>query len=447
MTTTSDPYDESNPLRTATVIGTWLPLALSWVIMTSELVITAAGLTRMADPEINLAAWGIVFALSVIIQAPAQTLLPSATALASDAPAYARLRSYALRLLLTLTTLQLVLAATPAYGLVMRGIGAPDGVTAVARLGLLLMAPYAFGTGFRRFQQGVLIRYGDARVVVFGSVIRLACVALVLAAAALWGAVPGVVAAGAAVVTGVLAEAAYTQLRVVPILAGPLRRQPVGSAMTFRRFASFVWPLVLMTVLTMLVQTFVSVALARLPLALESLAVWPVVWGFLMLWQSPGMAYTEVVISLVRRPGAVRVLRRITYMAAAAMTALVVVVAATPLSRLWFGAVSGLQPELTRLASAALWCGALLPGVRVLLSWFQGVIMYSEQTRAIMESVLLFLAVGVLGLLAGGALGTVPGVYVGMVAFSVAFAVQAAWLAARSRRVLARLAARPLVRP
>lgn len=410
--------------------------------MTSELVITAAGLARMAAPEVNLAAWGIVFALSVIIQAPAQTLLPSATALASDAAAYARLRRYALRLLVTLSALQVVVAATPAYFLVMRVIGAPGEVVDVARLGLLFMAPYAFGTGFRRFQQGVLIRYGDAKVVVVGSIIRLVCVAAVLTVLALTGIVPGVVAAGAAVVTGVLAEAGYTQLRVVPILAGPLRSQPRGPEMTLARFLNFVWPLVLMTVLTMLVQTFVSVALARLPLALESLAVWPVVWGFLMLWQSPAMAYTEVVISLIRRPGATAVLVRLTLTAAVGVTALLALVALTPLARVWFGVISGLDEALTSLAVTALLCGLLLPGIRVLLSWYQGVIMYSERTRAIMESVLVFLAVGSSGLLAGAALRTVPGVYVGIVAFTLAFAVQTAWLGWRSRPLLGRLASR-----
>ena len=419
------------------MFGTWLPLALSWVIMTSELVITTAGLARMANPELNLAAWGIVFALSVIIQAPAQTLLPSATALASDANAYARLRVYALRLLGLLTLIQVLVALTPAYSLVMRGIGAPQEVTDIARLGMLLMAPYAFGTGFRRFQQGVLIRYGDARVVVFGSVIRLTCVAAVLVVAALIGTVPGVVAAAAAIVTGVLAEAAYTQLRVVPILAGPLKRQPRGQSMTFARFYRFVWPLVLMTVLTMLVQTFVTVALARLPLALESLATWPVVWGFLMLWQSPGMAYTEVVISLIRRPRAAALLRRITFISAGGLTVGVLVVAATPLAGLWFSAVTGLQPELADLATKTLMLGALLPAVRILLSWYQGVIMYSERTRSIMESVLVFLTVGVSGLYFGGVLTDVPGIYVGMLAFTLAFAAQTAWLAFRSAAVLA----------
>ncbi|MBX3141532.1 MAG: hypothetical protein KF875_12315 [Trueperaceae bacterium] len=428
--------EAASPITPKTVVGTWLPLALSWIIMTSELVIAAAFVARMASPELNLAAWGIVFAISVTIQATAQTLLPTGAALASDAAAYARLRKYAMRLLLALTGVQLLVAVTPLYDVVMRGIGAQQEIVDIARLGVLLMVPYAFGTGFRRFQQGVLIRYGDARVVVWGSALRILCLTLVLTLSALTGAVSGVVAASAAVIVGVLAEALFTQVKVVPVLAGPLQRQSVGAAMTFGRFARFVWPLMVMTVLTMLVQSFVSVALARLPLSLESLAVWPVLWGFLMLWQSPGMAFTEVVISLVRRPGATALLRRFALWSAAAFTLTLLAVAATPLARVWFMTVSGLQPELAELAGHALWFGALLPGLRILISWFQGVIMYSEQTRSIMESILIFLAVGVAGLYLGGTFTRVAGIYVGIVAFSLAFVAQAVWLRHRSRPLL-----------
>ncbi|MCC6310026.1 MAG: hypothetical protein IT345_03815 [Trueperaceae bacterium] len=428
--------EAASPITPKTVVGTWLPLALSWIIMTSELVIAAAFVARMASPELNLAAWGIVFAISVTIQATAQTLLPTGAALASDAAAYARLRKYAMRLLLALTGVQLLVAVTPLYHVVMRGIGAQQEIVDIARLGVLLMVPYAFGTGFRRFQQGVLIRYGDARVVVWGSILRILCLTLVLTVSALTGTVSGVVAASAAVIVGVLVEALFTQVKVVPVLAGPLQRQAVGAAMTFGRFARFVWPLMVMTVLTMLVQSFVSVALARLPLSLESLAVWPVLWGFLMLWQSPGMAFTEVVISLVRRPGATALLRRFALWSAAAFTLTLLAVAATPLARVWFMTVSGLQPELAELAGHALWFGALLPGLRILISWFQGVIMYSEQTRSIMESILIFLAVGVAGLYLGGTFTRVAGIYVGIVAFSLAFVAQAVWLRHRSRPLL-----------
>ncbi|MCW5818817.1 MAG: hypothetical protein KIT12_02810 [Trueperaceae bacterium] len=42
--------EAASPITPKTVVGTWLPLALSWIIMTSELVIAAAFVARMASP-------------------------------------------------------------------------------------------------------------------------------------------------------------------------------------------------------------------------------------------------------------------------------------------------------------------------------------------------------------------------------------------------------------
>jgi hypothetical protein len=425
-------------LTAAAIARAWWPLAVSWLFMTSELVITTAVIARLTSPEINLAAWGLVFAISTVIQAPAQMLLPASTALSQNASAHARLRRYALLVMAVLTALHATVVLTPLYHLLMAAIGAPAEVIDMARMALIIMIPWSFGTGYRRFQQGVLIRFGHSKVVIFGTVVRLSCTSGLLAAGYLVGDVDGVVVASAAIIFGVLVEAAYTQVRAIPVVDGPLRRSGVrGREMTPRRFCDFFWPLVLMTLLTMFVQALVAAALGHMPRTLESLAVWPVLFGFLMVLQSPGMAYTEVVISLLREEGSVPALRRFTFVMAGTVTMILLIVLVTPLARLWFVHLAGLSGPLARLAENALWLGALLPGLRVVQSWYQGAIMYGERTRGIMESVLLFLATAVTILFAGSVWGGTAGIYIGMAAFVSSFVVQAGWLWLRSRPILA----------
>jgi hypothetical protein len=425
-------------LTAAAIARAWWPLAVSWLFMTSELVITTAVIARLTSPEINLAAWGLVFAISTVIQAPAQMLLPASTALSQNASAHARLRRYALLVMAVLTALHAIVVLTPLYHLLMAAIGAPTEVIDMARLALIIMIPWSFGTGYRRFQQGVLIRFGHSRVVIFGTVVRLSCTSGLLAAGYLVGDANGVVVASVAIIFGVLVEAAYTQVRAIPVVDGPLRRsQARGREMTPRRFFDFFWPLVLMTLLTMFVQALVAAALGHMPRTLESLAVWPVLFGFLMVLQSPGMAYTEVVISLLREEGSVPALRRFTFVMAGTVTLILLIVLVTPLARLWFVHLAGLSGPLARLAENALWLGALLPGLRVVQSWYQGAIMYGERTRGIMESVLLFLATAVAILFAGSVWGGAAGLYIGMAAFVSSFVVQAGWLWLRSRPILA----------
>lgn len=430
---------EARPPLTAADIGrTWWPLALSWLFMTAELVLTTAVIARLAAPELNLAAWGIVFALSTLIQAPAQVLLPSSTALSTNATAHARLRRYALVVMAGLTMMHLLVAMTPLYHLLMSAFGAPDEVARLVRPALMLMTPWSYGTGYRRFQQGVLIRFGHSKAVIWGTIIRISCTSAVLGSGYLTGGIDGSLVAAAAIIIGVLAEVGYTQVRVVPVVNGRLRRAPAGGReMTPRRFFDFFWPLVLLMLLTMFVQALVAAALGHMPRTLESLAVWPVLFGFLMVMQSPGMAYTEVVISLLGEKGSVAALRRFTFGLALAVTALLLLMVSTPLARLWFLHVAGLPEPLAQLAQNALWLGLALPGLRVMQSWYQGAIMYGERTHGIMESVLLFLTTAVAILFAGALWAGVAGLYVGMAAFISSFAVQAGWLWLRSRPVLA----------
>src|SRR5690606_34180789 len=184
-----------------------------------------------------------------------------------------------------------------------------------------------------------------------------------------------------------------------------------------------------------------TVVLGRMPLPLESLAAWPVLFSLLIVLQGPALAFTEVVISLLDRPGAAPLLGRVALAASAALTLLLVVVAATPLARLWFSGVAGLRGPLVELAVSGLWLGLLVPGLRLLTSWYQGVIIHAQRTRAVLESVLVFLGAGAVVLGAGAAWGAVTGLYVGVVGLTVAMLAQAAWLGYRASGLLRRRAA------
>jgi hypothetical protein len=266
----------------------------------------------------------------------------------------------------------------------------------------------------------------------------------VLAVGAALDLLPGAQLAAVAIIAAVLAEMAYTQVRAAPVVRRHLPPGPEPARpLTFARFFGFFAPLVVMTLLSTLVMTLVTTGLGRMPSPLASLAVWPVLFGLLMMFQSPGFAYTEVVISLLRRPGAVPVLRRVTRALAVGTTLALLLVALTPLARLWFTHVAGLPEPLAELARAGLLGAAAVPALRVALSWYQGAIMYGERTRGIMASVVAYLGVAAAVLIGGAAWGGAPGVYVGVAALTLAMAAQAAWLASWARPVLSPRERRP----
>lgn len=427
-------------MTTADVARTSAPLVASWLFMTSELVVIAAVVARLADPELQLAAWGVAFAISVLVQSSSTVLLPTSTALAHDGATYRRLRRYAWIVLAGLTGLHALVALTPLYGLVVdRAMGVPPEVSAAGRVALIVMLPWTVGTGYRRFLQGVMIRNGRSSVVIWGTLVRLATGAAVLAVGAAFDLLPGAQLAAVAIIAAVLAEMAYTQVRAAPVVRRHLPPGPEPERpLTFARFFAFFAPLVVMILLSTLAMTLVTTGLGRMPSPLASLAAWPVLFALLMMLQSPGMAYTEVVISLLRRPGAVPVLRRFTLALAAGTTLVLLVVALTPAARLWFVHVAGLPEPLAELARVGLLGAAAVPALRVALSWYQGAIMFGERTRAIMASVGAYLGVATLVLIGGVVWGGAVGVHVGVAALTLAMAAQAAWLALAARPILGR---------
>ncbi len=419
------------------IVRTWWPLAASWLLMALELPALSAVVARLPDPEIHLAAYGsIVFSIALIIEAPIIMLLAASTALSKDWDSYTRMYRFMMRTSAALTVLHLIIALTPLYYVVVRGlIGAPEEIVEPARIGLIIMLPWTWTIAYRRFQQGVLIRFGHSRTVGVGTIVRLSADIIVLVIGYLIGTLPGIVVATSAVAAGVTSEAIYAGLAVRPVLRNELKlAPPVEPPLTLRVFMAFYVPLVMTSLLTMIARPIISAGLSRMPEALASLAVWPVISSFSFLLSSLGVAYNEVVVALLDESCAVRNLRRFTTWLAGILTAVILLVAATPLSGLWFGWIVGLSPELTRLASNSLWLLLPVPALSVLNSWFQGTILHGRNTRGITEAVAVYLAANA-SIMVGGIYlgGQTTGLYIGTASFAIATAAQMAWLWLRSR--------------
>ena len=434
------------------ILKAWWPLAASWLFMSLEQPIVGAVIARLADPAVNLAALGgVVFPLSLLIEAPIIMLLVASTALSKHEQAYRLIYRFMMSAGLLLTLLHALLAFTPLYDLVVVGLLKPPAeVVEPARWGLMVMLPFTWSIAYRRFHQGLLIRHGHSLTVSIGTTIRLLAILLGVGVGLLLGA-PGIVVGTMGIAGGVLTEAAFIGWRVGPVKARlpvlstvntPVNT-PVGTPLSWRAFYRFYTPLALTSLLVLAAQPLGSAALARMPQALESLAAWPVLMAFLFLFRGLGMAYNEVVVAALEREGAWRNLQRFSHLLSLAMTGVLLLVALSPLSRLFFGAVMGLGPRLVALSSGGLLLTLLWPALTVYQNLYQGVIVYGGKTQHVTQSVVLSLLTSVLLLVAGVRLGTLPGLYVATLAFVVGGAVQVAWLMFRGREVVRRLQTHP----
>lgn len=432
-----------DPVVRGDVAQAWWPLAASWLLMAAEQPAIAAVVARLADREIHLAAWGgVVFAFALVIEAPIIMMLAASTELVRDRASHVALARFTHRAGLALTALHLVLVATPLYDVVVGDLlGVAAEVRGPARIGLAIVLPWTWAIAWRRFNQGILIRFGYARSIGLGTALRLLTNATVLAIGlAVRG--PGVVVAASSLASGVVVEAIYAALRVRPVVQQRLRTvDPERPPLSGRAFWAFYLPLSLTPLVTLVVQPLGTAALTRMPESLASLAVWPVVNGLAFVLAAPGLAFNEVVVALWDRPGARRELWRFTKVLAWGSTAVVVLLASTPLSTVWFDRVAGLSPTLAELAGIGLVLVAPVPAARVLQSWYQGVLVAARRTAGVSESVVVFAIVSAAMLLAAVlwahlARAHPPGLYGALTAFTLGRVAQTAYLAWRSAAVL-----------
>jgi len=119
-------------------------------------------------------------------------------------------------------------------------------------------------------------------------------------------------------------------------------------------------------------------------MAIESLAVLPVVNSLVFIFRSPGLSYQEVNIALIGKDRQnYIVLRNFAIFLAVLVTVLITVMAFTPLANLWFINVSGLSNELADLAYLPLKILILLPALTVLLNYQRSLLIIKGNTAPI----------------------------------------------------------------
>lgn len=422
------------------ILKIWWPLALSWLFMGLEQPVISAVVARLAEPAIHLAALGgVVFPLALIIESPIIMLLAASTALSDHQQAYKLMYRFMMISSAIITLFHALLAFTPLYDLlVVATLNPPQEIIEPSRWGLMILLPWTWSIAHRRFQQGVLLRYGDAKAISIGTFFRLLAS---LAAMALMAflAYPGIVVAATGISVGVLTEAIFVAWRARYIIQTRLPASS-GNALSWRAFANFYAPLALTSFLLLAAQPLGSAALSRMPEALHSLAVWPVLIAFVFLFRGLGFAYNEVVVSALKeKTASFADLRRFAYLLSIVLTAFMAVIAFTPLNRFYFRNLAGLEDSLASLAIPALVLSVFWPALSVMLNLYQGVIVFARQTRFVTESVLVSLIITAVLLVFGVYSSIYPGLIVGVIAFLVGNIAQLLWLVWRSHGLRVRL--------
>ncbi len=364
----------------------WLPLLATWLMMSVEGPFLAAIIARLGDPKYNLAAFGVAFSFALIVEAPIIMMMSASTALVSNRASYLKLRNFTTLLNGGITVVMIILVLPPVFSFIAEDvIGLPQEVAKLTHLATALFLPWPSAIGFRRFYQGLLIRNNLTRRVAYGTIVRLVGMAGSALFLYLLTDLPGAAIGAIAPSFGVTLEAIASRVMAHATIQQHLANDDGSDeAMSYRSIFQFYYPLALTSLLALGVHPMITFFLGQSRMALESLAVMPVINSLVFIFRSFGLSYQEVAIAKYGKnfEGYVLVRNFAAGLGVAAMTGLALI-AFTPLAEFWFITLSGLPVELADFARLPVQLLVLIPAASVLLSYQRATLVASKRTRPI----------------------------------------------------------------
>ncbi len=364
----------------------WLPLAATWIMMSVEGPFLAALIARSSEPKFNLAAYGVAYSLALIVEAPIIMIMSASIALVKHSQSFYKLRNFTYAANGLITLIMLILVMPPVFYFITEGlIGLPAEVSRLTHIATIILLPWPGAIGYRRFYQGILINNNLTRRVAYGTIVRLLSMSLCAITLYISGIFEGVIIGAASLSFAVIMEAIAIRFMVRDTVKKIKSNDSSAQEyLTYADINKFYYPLALTSIIGLGVQPLVTFFVGQSRMAIESLAVLPVVTSFVFIFRALGLSYQEVIIALIgeNKEGFKPLL---TFAAALAviLVILLAMFAFTPLSDFWFITVSGLSLSLADFAHLPLMIMFFFPALTVLISIQRGLLVAVKNTKPI----------------------------------------------------------------
>jgi hypothetical protein len=350
--------------------------------MAMESPISIGVLSRLPLPDLSTAAFFIMMALALWIESPVIDLLSTSTTLTKTRGDYRVLTKFTLALLALVTAVHVLVAFTPLFGwITTRFMGVPEHIADAALPGFRILSLWSACIGWRRFLQGVLIRFGETKRVGFGTAVRMVSMGIAAAVLYFLSELRGIEIAAISLMVAVAAESLYIHIVAAPIVRSRLEYVDVDeSSLTMRKLIKFHAPLTATTAVMMLGSPVVAWALVRAEDSVLALAGWQVASTLLWMCRTLVFALPEVVITLYHDELSAEKLRRFCLLIGLLTSGVLVALAITHLDVLFFIRILDASEEVARVAHAAFFAAAALPLVGAMQSYIRGMLTAHHMT-------------------------------------------------------------------
>jgi O-antigen/teichoic acid export membrane protein len=169
--------------------------------------------------------------------------------------------------------------------------------------------------------------------------------------------------------------------------------------LTYGEIATFYLPLALTSLLFLSAQSIVTFFVARSRMAIESLAVLPVIGALMFIFRSFGLSYQEAVIALVgdRFEKFIPMRNFAVFLFFSVLCSLGLLVF-TDVVRFWYRDVCGLTPDLALFALPPTKLLIVLPALEVVMSFQRGLMVAGLTTKPVTMAALIEMVIIILTL-------------------------------------------------
>ncbi|MBI4640787.1 MAG: hypothetical protein HY731_08840 [Candidatus Tectomicrobia bacterium] len=408
------------------------PLALSGIMMNIGQPIINAAMTRLPEPEVTLAAYGVAYSLALLLESPVIMILLTAVALAKDEHSYRVIHRFMMVLCGILTALSLFITYTPLSRFLMASLmGVPPHLVEAALPGLKIFAFWPAVIGWRRFHEGVLINFGQTGRISIGTGYRLVVIIGLLFFLGLFSPFSGVVIGSLCTMAGVTFQAFYIHWHVLAIKKEQWdenRSTVEMEPLTYGKLIRFHLPLVMTSIMRNLSRPIIIAGIARGQAATLSLAAWPVANNVVSLLISPIGMLQEVSAALVNDDESLRRVRRFVTLVGFTLLLFLLLLSFTPLVDLLLITVMGVSRALRDIALPAVRIMACLPMINALDGLFRGLLSLQKRTQKIQSAMIVNLLSVALIVALGVWWGKISGITIGAIATVASAIIEALYL-------------------
>ena len=371
----------------------FLPLAITSFLIIISHSLFNAGLARLPDPEVMIAAFAVAKSLMHIFQSPVTMIRQTVTALIDRR---GNLRITTKFLLLVSASVILLLGITAFSGLSRLIFGSVMGLAgktldqAVLMLHILFLFPIM--VAIRDYFVGFSLKFRIAPLITIASIIRIIYVLIFIIFIDQMSALPPAYLASLMFIGGVAIEAAIMVLGNI-LLVGSFNKKldqlqkeqskkPRSARLTYTTIIYFYLPLIVTRLIQTTIMPIINSGLARTSEPDLSISVFAVAWSLGMIILSPFIMFHQVPLNFIDEDGRSnqRSVQKFALLLALTSAVVLFLIAFTDLGYLILTKLIGTSHQVSILAADVLKLMCLLPFLMAAREYYWGMLMKRRQT-------------------------------------------------------------------